>query len=92
MKQKHEFTENWIQFTTLRSEVVKPDDSTGSCTLLVHDQWHGFLMPYRCLHMAGWWLHLGIVWQAAMAATSMLTTLREDSAYKQLNMRQKLLK
>ena len=42
--------------------------------------------------MAGWWLHLGIVWQAAMAATSMLTTLGEDSAYKQLNMRQKLLK
>ena len=32
--------------------------------------------------MAGWWLHLGIIWQAAMAATSMLTTLREDSAYK----------
>ena len=30
--------------------------------------------------MAGWWLHLGIIWQAAMA--SMLTTLREDSAYK----------
>ena len=92
MKQKLEFTENWIQFTTLRSEVVKPDESTGSCTLLVHDQWHGFLMPCRCLHIAGWWLHLGIVWQAAMAATSMLTTLREDSAYKQLNMRQKLLK
>ena len=32
--------------------------------------------------MAGWWLHLGIIWQAAVAATSMLTTLREDSAYK----------
>ena len=82
VKQKLEFTENWIQVTTLRSEVVKPDESTGSCTLLVYDQWHGFLMPCRCLHMAGWWLHLGIVWQAAMAATSMLTTLREDSAYK----------
>ena len=26
MKQKLEFTENWIQVTTLRSEVVKPDE------------------------------------------------------------------
>ena len=92
MKQKLEFTENWIQVTTLRCEVVKSDESTGSCTLLGHDQWHVFLMPCRCLHMAGWWLHLGIVWQAAMAATSMSTTLREDGAYKQLNMHQKLFK
>ena len=74
MKQKLEFTETGNNIKKRGGK--KPNESTGSCTLLVHDQWHCFLMPCRCLHMASWWLHLGIVWQAAMAATSILTTLR----------------